>query len=60
MAPRVATVGREAAAAIPKAAAALTEPARSYADDHPLLFALAVLATALCAVLLVRELRRGL
>ena len=58
--PRVATVGREAAAAIPKAAVALTEPARSYADDHPLLFALAVLATALCAVLLVRELRRAL
>ena len=32
--------------------------ARSYADDHPFQFALAVLVTLLCALLLVRELRR--
>ena len=56
---KAATTSREAAAAIPKAAAALTQPARSYADEHPLLFALAVLVTGLCAVLLVRELRRS-
>ena len=60
VAPRVATAARQAGAAIPKAAAALTEPARSYADDHPILFALAVLVTAFCAVLLVRELRKAL
>ena len=40
------------------AAAATAEAARSYADDHPFQFALAVLATLLCALLLVRELRR--
>ena len=34
------------------------EAARSYADDHPVQFALAVLVTLLCALLLVRELRR--
>ena len=40
------------------AAAAGAEAARSYADDHPFQFALAVLVTLLCALLLVRELRR--
>ena len=45
----------------PKAvAASTTEAARSYADDHPVQFALAVLVTLLCALLLVRELRRDL
>ena len=44
----------------PGAAAATTaQAARSYADDHPVQFALAVLVTLLCALLLVRELRRA-
>jgi len=45
----------------PGAAATTTATAaRSYADDHPAQFALAVLVTLLCALLLVRELRRDL
>jgi hypothetical protein len=49
------------AAASPKAvAAAIASVARSYADDHPAQFALAILITLLCVLLLVRELRRDL
>jgi len=48
----VASTGRDALAAI-------SEPARSFADDHPLTFTLVVLATLLCGVLFVRELRRS-
>ena len=48
----VASTGRDALAAI-------SEPARSFAEDHPLAFALVVLATMLCGVLFVRELRRS-
>jgi hypothetical protein len=32
---------------------------RSYAEEHPFQFALAMLVTLLCALLLARELRRG-
>jgi hypothetical protein len=39
-------------------AEAAVRAGRSYADDHPFQFALAVLASLLCALLLVRELRR--
>ena len=48
----VAGAGRDALATI-------SEPARSFADEHPLTFALAVMLTALFGVLLVRELRRS-
>ena len=41
-------------------AEAAVRAGRSYAEDHPFQFALAVLVTLLCALLLVRELRRGL
>lgn len=40
-------------------AEAAVRAGRSYADDHPFQFALAVLASLLAAVLLVRELRRA-
>jgi hypothetical protein len=40
------------------ALATISDPARSYLRDHPLTLVLAVLATALCGVLLVRERRR--
>ena len=39
-------------------AEAAVRAGRSYADDHPARFALAILVTLLCALLLVRELRR--
>ena len=39
-------------------AEAAVRAGRSYADEHPFQFALAVLASLLCALLLVRELRR--
>ena len=38
--------------------ATLSEPVRSYISEHPLTLLLAVLATSLCGLLLVRELRR--
>ena len=41
------------------AAIVLGTQARSYAGEHPIQFALAVLLTLLCGVLLVRELRRA-
>jgi hypothetical protein len=41
------------------ALAAITQPARSLAEEQPLAFTLALLITALCGVLLVRELRRS-
>jgi hypothetical protein len=40
------------------ALAGISSPARSYADDHPLVFALTLVGAALSALLLVRE-RRG-
>ena len=53
---RFADAGRDAVVDAP---AAVTEPLRSFADDHPVTFALAMLLTMLCAALLVRELRRS-
>ena len=47
----VASTGRDALATI-------SEPARSFARDHPLTFAITVLITLLCGVLFVREVRR--
>ena len=41
-------------------AEAAVRAGRSYAEEHPFQFALAVLVTLLCALLLVRELRRAL
>jgi len=41
------------------ALATISEPARSFADDHPLAFTLVVLATLLCGALFVRETRRS-
>ena len=46
--------------ALKAVAAAISSAARSYADDDPAQFALAVLVTLLCALLLVRALRRDL
>ena len=43
----------------PPAAIALGAQARSYAGEHPIQFVLAVLVTLLCALLLIRELRRA-
>ena len=40
-------------------AAAAVRAGRSYAEEHPFQFALAMLVTLLCGLLLVRELRRG-
>ena len=40
-------------------AEAAVRAGRSYAEEHPFQFALAMLVTLLCALLLVRELRRG-
>jgi hypothetical protein len=40
-------------------AVAAVRAGRSYAAEHPFQFALAVLVSLLCALLLVRELRRG-
>jgi hypothetical protein len=46
-------------AVLPNAVAeATTSAARNYADEHPTQFALAVLVTLLCALLLVRAVRR--
>jgi hypothetical protein len=47
------------AAAAPRAVAAAFQEGRSFADDHPIIFGLVLLATGLAAALLVRELRRA-
>jgi hypothetical protein len=56
---RVLKAGPRVVAAAPRTVANVTSEARSYADDHPIAFALAVLVTLLAAALLVRELRRA-
>jgi hypothetical protein len=56
---RVLKAGPRVVAAAPRTVANVTSEARSYADDHPLAFGLAVLVTLLAAALLVRELRRA-
>jgi Sigma-70, region 4 len=39
---------------------AATKSAGSYADDHPLVFVLAILVALVCALLILRQLRRAL